>query len=486
MDFRALFAPTEAEGAPDFRTLFAPTVNPYNDEGPSWSEQPQPNWRDQEADETLKAMGLPVAQPAQPNVYRGNVLPFSRNTETGERSLSVPGFIQDPATLPGDVYAGKVDLSSPEGTGRALGFAAAALPVPPASRIKVAPRAAPDRPIEATPMPRASIRSEAELQATGGSRMGAAKKSEATVSPEDMQGALADFNAKLREASLRPHPKLHPKAAAVNEDLIAAAQSPQTLEELHYLRQLTDDVAATPGVEGKIGMMMKSAVDSMIAKHPEGSSFKQGTSEFARAMKSKVITDALANAKNSTQYMRGDQAGAIRNAVKPLLDKKFKGGKYWTPGERRALEKVRRFGIEEGLGGLFGSTGAMGLAIGRVAETALGIPPTMAFPAGWALRQSANASKTQALEKVAEMVRAGGPVAQSRVQRVGELFSQKVFENLAGQKEGAKRIAAWALHPSSATSRALALYVATKLRVPDLAARIMAELQGTAESQADQ
>lgn len=113
-DFRALFAPDQQE-APDFKMLFAPDVT-YNDEGSSWSEEPKPDWRDAEVAETAKALGIQAQKPG----YRGTILPLQID-ESGNRSLAVPDIIHSPATLPGDVYTGKVGTPE-EAMDRAAGF----------------------------------------------------------------------------------------------------------------------------------------------------------------------------------------------------------------------------------------------------------------------------------------------------------------------------------------------------------------------------
>lgn len=104
--FRGIFGPDDGEA----------TANPYNDEGASWGENPQPDWRDVEAAETAKALGVQT----QEQGYRGNILPFQID-EGGRRSFAVPDLIYNPATLPGDVYAGKVGTKG-EMADRAAGF----------------------------------------------------------------------------------------------------------------------------------------------------------------------------------------------------------------------------------------------------------------------------------------------------------------------------------------------------------------------------
>lgn len=354
--------------------------------------------------------------------------------------------------------------------------------------ISSVPRAAP---VKATPMPRASVRSEAELRATGGARMGEAKQSASVVESPVLESSVAKFRDDLNSAALEIDPDLHPTAAKVMRKMDEAVANPMSLADLHRLRMKVQTVIengvkpnGSANQEGLIGQKMKAAVDEMIAAHPEGATFKQGSSEYARAEQSSIITEALEKAKNTAQWQRGDHAGAIRNAVKPLLNnKRYK--KTWTPEVRKALAKVRRFGTLEALGGL-GSTGYAGFTLGRVAEAVVGLPPGVMFPFGYAARQSANANKARALEGVAEMIRAGGPVAERRLEKLNTLFTPKVLEHVAEKAEGAKRIAAWASSPTPQTARALAAYTSSKLNAPQLVERIMAELRNTEDAQAQE
>lgn len=73
------------------------------------------------------SQAAPAAAPAarKPD-FRGSILPFSKNGETGEISLAVPQILKDIGdafTLPGDVYSGKADLNSDETMGRVIGLA---------------------------------------------------------------------------------------------------------------------------------------------------------------------------------------------------------------------------------------------------------------------------------------------------------------------------------------------------------------------------
>jgi hypothetical protein len=333
-------------------------------------------------------------------------------------------------------------------------------------------------------MPRAAVRTEEELLKTGGSRMGAAKQSEATVSAEDMQSSLAEFNKRLRGASLRVHPKLHSTAAPVYDDLLKASAAPQTLEELHYLRQMADDVAAKPGTEGKIGGMLKSTIDDIISKHPEGAKFAQGKTEYARAKKSQIITEAMEKARNSVLWDRGKESAALRHQIKSLLDnKQYKH--IWSAEERAALKSAKARTLMEVFGG-FGSKNISGAAFGRILEVGLTLPPGTLWVPGYFARNAANARSLQKLEDIGAKVRAGGEVQAKRVDQLKDLVSPKVLTHILGQAEGAKRVATWLSSPSAQTARALGAYMAQKLNVPNMAERIASELQGTEQSYADE
>jgi hypothetical protein len=344
-----------------------------------------------------------------------------------------------------------------------------------------APRAA--RAPAPTPMPRPSVRSEAELRATGGARIGEAKQSTATVDPGELQQSWGGFTQSLRDAALKIDADLHPTAARIVPKIEEALQQPQSLDDLHILRQKAQAVIEAgvnrngkPNQEGLIGIKLKSSIDDMIGRHPEGSKFKQGTSEYARAEKSAIITEAIEKAKTTAQWNRGDHAGAIRNAVKPLINNKANKNR-WTKQEAADLRRLTRFGLME-MGGAFGSTGIAGLGLGRAMEVMLGIPPFALFAAGAPLRMGANARRLSQAERIAEKIRAGGPVAEGRLKQLGEKLNPKVLAHIMQDSEGAKRVAAWATSPSVQTARALGAYTSAKLKVPELAQRIASELQG--------
>jgi hypothetical protein len=396
-----------------------------------WREAIQPqDWRDAEAKSNMAAM-----QPQDPGdtEVRGNILPLSRNVETDKLSLAVPGFIQDPATLPGDVYTGKVDPQSDEGGRRALGFAAATLPSNVARGARMRPgspepqgAASADAQL-VKPTPREA---EADLLGSGGKKMNKAKLMEGSVLHDDLRSSMSALNAEMKTAAIRPNPKLHPAANDLYGRMLDLVRAPKgdplsgmtknappqmktaSMQELHELRQIADDVIAkgwNPQLrqatsEGKLGAMMKNTIDEMIAKHPAAQDLMAGKSEYARGMKSKTISGLIEKSSKTTQWDRGDHAGAIRNTINAFL--KSKDSRFLTQQEVKELKKIKRYGFSDALAGQ-GSLSPMALTIGRIVEGMTGLPQGSLFVAGRMVREGVNARRPAELERMAERIRSG-------------------------------------------------------------------------------
>jgi hypothetical protein len=404
-----------------------PQANPFSD---LIAQYKKPDWRDVEVQSNLTAM-----QPQDPGTMevRGNILPLSRNVETGKRSLAVPGAIYDPATLPGDVYTGKVDPQSDEGGRRALGFAAATLPSNIARGARMRPGTPEPQGVVAAdaklvkPTPREA---EAELIGSGGGKMNKAKLMEGSVAHEDLRASMSGLNEGMREATLRPDAKLHPAASDLYGRMLDLVRAPKgdplsgmtknappamktaSMQELHELRQIADDVIAkgwNPQLrqatsEGKLGMMMKNTIDEMIAKHPAAQDLMAGKSEYARGMKSKTISGLVDRASKTTMWDRGDHAGAIRNTINTFL--KSKDSRFLTQAEVKELRKIKRYGFSDALAGQ-GSLSPMALTIGRIVEGITGLPQGSLFVAGRMVREGVNARRPAELERMAARIRAG-------------------------------------------------------------------------------
>jgi hypothetical protein len=399
-----------------------PQVSPFADLIAAQTQPKAPDWRDAEAASNLEAIQGPRPQDPGDMYVTGNVLPIRRNVETGERSAAVPGFIQDPLNLPGDVYTGRVDPNSDEGLQRSLGFAGA---------VTLGGKFGPSRP---TPMatskgmPRASVRDEAELLTTGGARIEEAKLNPAKVDAEAIGSPMQGFrdatkttvieNPTINNIAKRLEKAYTPKkpgALAPMTKVPPKERPPVTLTELHGHQQRLDDVINGPGKsqdgrlneQGRAAIELKKAVTSMIDNHPESTSFKIGKHEYHRGKMSQSMDDIQKGAEGRSMWRNGDEAGALQAEIQAFL--KNKKNRYaLTPDVRRKLDVLSRDNKGK-LVGAFGSKNIGGFAFARGVETMFGAPGIMAIPGHFA-RQDRNARIIKEFGKLMEEIRAGGAV----------------------------------------------------------------------------
>lgn len=355
-------------------------------------------------------------------------------------------------------------------------------------------------PTEARPMPKiaegmpqASVRTGEELKSSGVSNMNAAKASDVTIGPDVMQPIVTDLKTKLVNASLANRKDfsidadLRPDAAKMLPKIEAAAEQPQNVQDLHELRMKIDGMIDNNIVNGKpnqdaiIGMKMRDAVNAMIDAHPEGATFARGSSEYARAAKSQIIENALNKVRGA-----GDEATRNRAAMREVYNKYYKSGPF-SKDELAAIRKAAGPGSFNPLGILakagLGTT-ITGPAIGVAVAHILGIPPEALIAAGTVAHHLIDLRSSSAARRVGEMIRAGGPVAETRFNVLAHKLNPKVLADAIQDPEGFKRIASWVTSPTSKTAQAIGTYIAGRLRVPHLSTRIASELQGTVPSQA--
>jgi hypothetical protein len=391
-------------------------------DGPEQPKKKPLDWRDAEAASNLEALQGPRPQDPGDMYVTGNVLPIRRNVETGERSAAVPGFIQDPLMLPGDVVAGKTDPNSDEGLQRSLGFAGA---------VTLGSKFGPSRPTPITTskgMPRASVRDEGELLGTGGARIEEAKRNPAKVEADQLHAPMRVFReatktivienptinniAKRLEKAYTPR---KPDSMSRLTKVQPPERPPVTLTELHGHQQRLDDVINGPGKsqdgrlneQGKAAIELKKAVDATIDAHPESGNFKIGKHEYHRGKQSQELNDLLVRAQRRRQWQNGDEAAALNAEIAAFLGKKSNRYKF-SKDQRVRLEKIGQRDMQALLGA-FGSKTASGIAAGRLVEGAFGVPGALWGP-GILARQSRNASTLEAFKKFMEEIRAGGSV----------------------------------------------------------------------------
>lgn len=286
------------------------------------------------------------------------------------------------------------------------------------------------RPAESA-MPRAVVRTEAELRSTGGKRMNASKVSEATMPAGATIPAFTALNQRLAEGAVDlggATPKaqnLYKRLAALNTQQAPSPMSPMTgvlpkppgpvsLKELHTLRRTADDIVNAgkhPNGElttdGFIGVQLRKAVDDMIDAHPEGANFQIGSNEYARAKQSQILSEALVKARRSATWQNGNEAAALGTEIKNVLN--AKRYRYtFSPEVRKRLDKLTERDLA-GLVGALGSKTISGFALGRLLETSIGLPPGTLWPVGYMVRQSRNQGRLKEFENIQEQIRAGGP-----------------------------------------------------------------------------
>jgi hypothetical protein len=399
-----------------------PATIDFGFEGPGQPKKKPLDWRDAEAASNLEAMQGPRPQDPGDMYVTGNVLPMRRNVETGERSAAIPGFIQDPLTLPGDVYTGKVTPNSDEGLQRSLGFAGA---------VTLGSKFGPSRPTPLATskgMPRASVRDESELLKTGGVRIGEAKLNPAKVDAGQLITPMQRFreatkttvieNQTVNSIAKRLEKAYTPKKPDVMSPLTKVQpkeRPPVTLTELHGHQQRLDDVINGPGKsqdgrlneQGRAAIELKKAVSETIDAHPESSSFKIGKHEYHRGKMSQSMADLQKRAEGRSMWSNGDEAGALQAEIRQFLRNK-KNRYALTPEVRRKLA-VLSHDNKGKLVGAFGSKSIGGFTFARGVETMFGAPGIMAIPGHFA-RQDRNARIVKEFQGLMEEIRAGGPV----------------------------------------------------------------------------
>lgn len=329
------------------------------------SAQPATDWRDREAQETLKAL-----QPQDPGMteVRGNILPLSRNVETGKLSLAVPNALYDPATLPGDVYTGKVDPS--QVPGRTLGFAALATPMargtlPKATTPTVAPKAAVPKMIES-----------AEIKDLAQQVYKQAEDAGLSIKSDSYKALVSELVPKLKKEGFDPD--ITPATAAAMRRLIAEIPKqpapdamagltgvrprPVTktfkLEDIDTLRQVVG--GARGGVDKKFAQDRRLAgivsdriddwLDNLGPKDvasgdPRSAVFaiKQARGLWKRYRKAELLDEVVESVKDKVgaNYTSAGWQTAMRQEMKAIRKNPAKFNKF-SPQEQALIKRIVR------------------------------------------------------------------------------------------------------------------------------------------------
>lgn len=435
-DFRALFAPE-----PDrFRNLFAPdeiseeeanrTLTPQEQ---AMVVQPDPEFGAGTARRMAEYQGMsPEDASAKYRAGWADTISNVYNTVTDPRKLaSVAG---------GVVGAGVNAVSDPKGTARRIGnyyyenpdaaVTDAAFALFPGRQIAAKGFETVAKKTPSTAMPRASVRSEAELLKTGSKRMEEAKLNPSKVDADAIAGPLSEFREATKTVGLetpmvkaiagklqKAYTPRKPDPMSRLTGVQPKERPPVSLTTLHgYEQALSKFINGAGKTEGRINSQgyeaieLKKAIDKMIDNHPESGTFKIGKHEYHRGKMSQALGDIRKNAENSRQWQNGDEAGALSNAINTYLRAK-KNRNALTPNARHKLTQLARDRRGAVIGGFSPNSSFGGNVFARAIETSVGLPGVMALP-GHLARQSRNARILKEFERIQEELRAGGPVGK--------------------------------------------------------------------------
>ena len=387
----------------------------------------------------------PVQPPAQPEnkAYRGKILPFSAD-ETGEEKLDfsagITGAIADmakgawdAATLPGDVYTGKVSPDSPEGIPRRLALAALISPLSPA--VRGGGPIVPTRPNDPVPVPAPSA---ASLKSTADAQIKAVRNMDVLYKPDAVARTMGELQVALEKEGFRTAQA--PKT--FNE--LARLQAPPSgsvmqLADLHSARRAFQNTAKDPAETAAASKAIEAIDKFIVAAHPETvisgdaraaakmfedfkgnyAAYKRSEDLTARKTKAELRADAANSGQNIGNTVRGRLADILTQ---------IKAGRGYSAEDKALIAQAVKgdFGTNAAryMGNLLGGGGGLGQAViagggGALVGNALdGSPYSGALGGalaialgGAALRSRANSGTLAAVGKIDEATRSRAPLA---------------------------------------------------------------------------
>jgi hypothetical protein len=391
------------------------------------------------SDEEVNAISegrQPTLAPQKPS-YVGGILPFSTDAKGRaqfDSNAGLLGMVKGAVTLPGDVYAGKVDPRSSEATGRVLDAASLATPVGPAARIgeKAIPGVA-----KALRKEQPAVPTTDELLAAGGRGLDAAKGMGVDRSAQSVSDLAQQIQANLYKNGA---PRANAKA--VYEILDELANPPHgsfaSVGDLHSIRQALRGAGEADGQHGRAAKMAIEALDSFITNadpksivagapsaQRAGETFKEGLGNYAAGMRSDAINGIEENAARRAGATNSglNADNNIRSRIASLLERPDKTAGF-SGSELAGLENVARGSVGRNMlrwgGNLI--SGGQGLAGGAMASVGGAVGGIMGGPAGAAIGAAApvglglsakmggNALTRRALSGVDEAVRMRSPL----------------------------------------------------------------------------
>lgn len=375
----------------------------------------------------------------QKNVQAG-ILPYSRNIETGENTFDptagILGSIISGVTAPGDVVAGKLDPSSPEGMRRAMDTTGLMLGVNPmvASGERVVPGVAKNlKPVKPEVPTAQALKDAAEAGYKQAGEMGVDYSAGAVKSlADDLQRQLEQegFRDALAPGTFSLLKELQAPPADSVMDLLGLTAARKSFGHVAgNFNNRTDQKAATKSIRALDKLLEEPAPESIVAgpAAAAGAAIKDANANYAAAMRSGKITGAEDAAERSAAAAASglNLDNRRRQVLNAILNK---------PKERRGYSKEEVALIEEIIRGRFGTNaarwlgnflggggglgaqgpaavgGAIGAAVGGVPGAAVGAitPPAI----GALLRRGAAKSTERQISKLDELIRMRSPLYQ--------------------------------------------------------------------------
>lgn len=357
---------------------------------------------------------------AQEGTWRtASMWPVAANMENpGEWSFAVPQALKDAVTLPGDVYAGRVDPRSEEGAERAMGLATLAVPGAP-GRVAI-PGQGFVRP--APKVPRPAPRTTDEIKGAASAAYKQAEDAGLNVRGESWDRLVKGIIYKTTKEGIDR--TIHPKATAALARL-TQAQGPKTLQEIDTLRRVVGAAAKSIDPdERRIAVLMRDRIDDWLGNLGQrdvlagdakaaSSSIVKARSLWATMRKAELVEDIWEGALNTlgANYSAAGMQTALRQAFKGLQKNKAKMRQF-TKEEQAMIRRITRGASLENMLrwlGKFAPTGSVsGLTGAGTGFLAGGPAGAVALPIAGAAARSASARMGLGkFRQLDEMIRRG-------------------------------------------------------------------------------
>jgi hypothetical protein len=322
------------------------------------------------------------------------------------------------------------------------------------------------------------------------------------VRPERFQELIAGIAGDLNKGRLNTDiPLAMPEANRVLKTLAAESgggKQPSLANFQTYESLAEDLLSSTNKAEARVGGIILKRLEDFqrtlsekdlvgTAKISPSHAFvmkKQADTLWGRFEKSKTLNELTQRALNKVgaNYNQAGMETALRQEYRALADNPSRR-KWFNDDEMEALLKVVRGERWQKTVRNAGRFAPRGPVSGGLMSIVGMSHPALVIPA-WLTAEVAKFSSTRKtlknVDEARKLVATGGDTLKT-------LLSPQVHDHLSRNKRIAKLMEQWAVNGGSVNaSRVLAVAIAKELKVPDLVPRIMQELQGTTQGQAEQ